>query len=95
MSPVVFVPTLTIFPTTAAAAKRILNPFTAPACKIFGLKDGRACRQDIFRSYNPSTFNAMRFDENPFTRQREKEIKRLKDFRFRTFIGRFQVTPWQ
>ena len=27
-----------------------INPFTAPACKMSGLKD--ACEQYIFRSYN-------------------------------------------
>ena len=51
---------------------------------------GGACKQSIFRSCNTSTFNAMCFDENPFTCQCEKEKKRLKGFKFRTVIGRFQ-----
>ena len=55
------------------------NPITAQACK-----------ENIFRSYNTSTFRATYFDENPFTCQREKEDKRVKDVKFRTLIGRFQ-----
>ena len=35
----------------------------------------RACKQYISRSYNTSTFNAMHFDESPFTCQCEKENK--------------------
>ena len=35
----------------------------------------RTCKQFIFRSYNTSTFNAMRFDANPFSCQCEKEDK--------------------
>ena len=38
------------------------NPFTAPACKISRMKG--SCKQYIFWSY---VFNAMYFDENPFT----------------------------
>ena len=49
----------------------------------------------IFRSYNTSAFNVMRFDEDSFTRQYEKEEKMLKGFKFRTLIGRFYVTSWQ
>ena len=47
------------------------NPFTTTVCKISGLKDVHKMyyKQYIFRSYNTSIFNAMRFDENPFTRQ--------------------------
>ena len=56
---------------------------------------GGACSQYIFRSGNLSTFNAMRLDENPFTCQCEKEKKRFKGFKFRTIIGRFQLTSWQ
>ena len=47
------------------------------------------------RSYSTSTLNVMRFGENSFTcqcgKKREKRpwAKRLKGFRFRTFIGRF------
>jgi len=56
---------------------------------------GRACKQFVFRSSDTSTFNAMSFDENPFTGQCEKEDKMLKGFKFRNFIGCFQVTVWQ
>ena len=53
------------------------NPFTASACKIFGLKDARMRLQTVyFWSYNTSTSNATRFDENPFSCQCEKENKK-------------------
>ena len=38
--------------------------------------DGRACKQYLFRSYNISTFNVIRFDENPFLCQCEKDNKK-------------------
>ena len=44
---------------------------------------GDACKQYIFKSYNTSIFSAMHFDENPSTRQCEKEGKkglRVSDF---------------
>ena len=43
----------------------------------------------------------MRFDENPFICQSEKEKKKkrenkkIKGFKFRSIIGRVQVTSWQ
>ena len=41
-------------------------------------------------------FSVVRLDENPVTfSTSEKKRKRLKDFKFRTFIGRFQVASWQ
>ena len=54
------------------------NPFTAAACKLSGLKDARTRQQTVyFRSFNTSTFSAMRFDgENPFTCQCQKEDKK-------------------
>ena len=53
-----------------------INPFTAPACEIFGLKDARP----RLRSYSTYTFSAKRFDEDPFTCQREKEDKKAEGF---------------
>ena len=43
-----------------------VNPFTALACKIFGLKGAHAdgCKQYIFHSCNKSTFNAVNFHGN-------------------------------
>ena len=57
-----------------------INPFTAPCCKTSGLKDGLMRLQEfIFRSYRPSTFNAVRFDQNPFTllvqKRRQKGLR--------------------
>ena len=51
-----------------------VNPFTALACKIPGLKDAR-----MHLSYNTSTFSAMRFDKNAFTCQCET-LRRNKGF---------------
>ena len=53
---------------------------------------GRALKQYILRPVG-YVFNAMRFDENYFTCQSEKEDK--KAFKFRTFMGRFPMTSWQ
>ena len=56
-----------------------LNPFTAPACKMSGLKvDGHPRKQSVFWLYVTSTLNAMRFDENPFTCRCEKEKEKKK-----------------
>ena len=58
-----------------------INPCTAPDCIVSGLKDARStCKQYIFRSYNPSAFKAMRFDNNSFICQCEKENR--KDYGF-------------
>ena len=46
----------------------LFNTFTAPACKISALNDaGTRLQRADFRSYNTSTFNAMRSYGNPFT----------------------------
>ena len=80
---------------------RRLNPFTAPVSQISGLNGARTRLQTVFfflffsRSCYTSTFNAMRFDENPFSCQCKNERQKgLKDFKFRTFIGRVQVVSW-
>ena len=44
-----------------------INPFTAPACKISGLANS------TFSGPITSIFNAMHFDENPFTCQGQKK----------------------
>ena len=53
----------------------VLNPFTAPACKIPGLTDARTQKQCVFRSHNTSAFSATRLDENPFTYANAKNKK--------------------
>ena len=67
-----------------------INPFTAPACKISGLKDARTHLQTV---YFPVLWRcATCFDGNPFTynyASAKKENKNLTGFRFRSFIGRF------
>ena len=57
-----------------------INPLTAPACNIFALKASWTDLQTVYfsQSNNRSNFNAMRFHENPFTCQCEKEQKGIK-----------------
>ena len=50
---------------------------------------GRACKQYIFLSYDTSTFSAVRCDENPFTRQCEKEDKKAEGFQISYFSGSY------
>jgi len=68
------------------------NPFTVkfPAWKV--LK--HVCEQYILLSCNKSTFIAVRFGKNPsHTNSKKKTVP--EDFRFCTFIGRFQLTSRQ
>ena len=46
-----------------------INPFTAPACKISGLKSAHIhpCKQHIWWSYKKSTFNPVHFERSPLT----------------------------
>ena len=68
-----------------------VNPFTAAACDISGLKGAHihACKQYILWSCNKSTFSTVHFDRNPFTCSYTGE-KSLNYFKFDSFIGRFQ-----
>ena len=87
-----------LYTVTTRMTPPFINPFTAPTCKISGLKDARTdtpANSRIFRSYDTPTFNIMHFDENPFKRHCEKKTKSFKGFKFRCFIGRFQMTSWQ
>ena len=74
----------------------IFNPLTAPACKMSGLRSApiHAWKQHIWRSCNKSTFNTVRFDINLFTcscmGRGGEGVRSLNDFKFGTFIGRFQ-----
>ena len=54
-----------------------INPFIIPACNISGWKvHTHACKQYIFWSFDTSTFNAMRFDENPSRDSAKTEDKK-------------------
>ena len=46
----------------------------------------------IFSGPITSTFNALRFHDYPLTYQYSQRTKGLKSLKFRTIIGRFQVT---
>ena len=50
---------------------------------------GRACKQCIYRSYNTSTFNAMRLDKTPLTCQCETEDKKAEEFQISLFYWSF------
>ena len=57
-----------------------INPFTAPACKMSGLKDARTRLRTVYFPVPwQFAFNAIRFDENLFTYLCKK--RRLKDLR--------------
>jgi len=54
-----------------------VNTFTPPACKYFRVERCTdAPANSIFYGPIRSVFNAVRFDENPFTCQCEKENKK-------------------
>ena len=81
--------------------------FTFPSvCKIHGLNNARTRLQTVyifiyFQSCNPSTFNVVRFDKNPFTRQSEKEEeeekkkKKASAFQISHFYRSFVKITWQ
>ena len=54
---------------SCALEMSVINPFTAPACKISGLKSAHihAHKQYILWSYNKSTLSTVNSDRNPFT----------------------------
>ena len=69
----------------------VLNAFTAPACKVSGLKSAYT-----YTPANKSTFNTVQFDRNRFMCSYEGGTKKsLKDFKFGTFIGRFKAGLYQ
>ena len=69
----------------------ILTPSLPQPVKFPGWKmHGCACKQCIFWSYNTSTFNAMRFDENLFTCQCGREKKGLRVSNFALFMVIFK-----
>ena len=76
----------------------IFNPFTAPACKIFGLKAARTHLQRVYCPVGPIThlLSVLWVWMKILSLAGAKnKIKRLKGFKFRPFTGRFQVTSWQ
>ena len=73
-----------------------LNPFTAQPVKCTGRKmHGRACKQYILRSCNNLLSTLCVLMKILSHTGAKKKKKRLKYFRFRTFIGRFHlVISW-
>ena len=82
--------------TTSWSQFSLFNAFTAPACKLSGLKNAHIIYirlQTVMRwSYNESIFTIVQFDRNPSPCLCEGE-EDLNDFIFDTCIGRFEA--WQ
>ena len=68
-----------------------LTPSLPQPVNISGLKDARTHMQTvyIFRSYNTSTFNAMRLDKNTLKCQYIKEDKKAERFQISHFYWSF------
>ena len=67
-----------------------LIPSLPQSVKFPGWKmHGHASKWYIFRSFNTSTFNAMRFDENPLTCQCKKKERRKSLFQISHFYWLF------
>ena len=74
-----------------------VNPFTAPACKISGLKNAHVytCKQYTWWSYNKST---VHFGKGPFTCSHEGGKQALMASNVALLLGVFRVTArraWQ
>ena len=70
-----------------------INPFTAPACKISGLKDARKHLQTV---YFPVLWRcATCFDENPFTYNYASAKKENKILQVSDFVVLLVVFKWQ
>ena len=72
LPPLPLSPDRLVFSHMGCLTPSLLQHVKFPGWKMLGL----TCKQYIFRSYSTSTFNDMRFDENPFTRQWEKEDRK-------------------
>ena len=70
---------------------KVFNPFTAPDCKISGLKNAHnhACKQYIWWSCNNSTFSAWILIEVLSRTCAQGGKKTLYNWKFDSFIGRF------
>ena len=60
--------------TVPSTSTTTLNPFTAPACTISGLK---RCTDALANSIFSGPVTCLRFDENPFKSQCDKEDKKV------------------
>ena len=81
--------------TLCTPRKRKLNPFTATACKISGLKDtGTRLKRYIFRSCNIS-FQCCVSIKILLHDSVKNTTETVTGFKFCTFIGRLQMTSRQ
>ena len=81
-----------------ARSNSFFNPFTAPACKISGLKIGqtRLLSDSICSSPITNLILILRLLMKSFhVLMQKKKTRRLHDLKFRTFIGCLLVTLWQ
>ena len=80
-----------------AKEEKSLNPFTAPARKISGLKDSRRYLQTAYfqscKHLSSMLCILMKIVLHNYA-SAKKKTKKLKGFKFRTFICRFKVTSW-
>ena len=69
-----------------------INPFTAPSCKLSGLKDERKRPQNgIFSGLITNLFSVLCVSMKILSHaSAKKKTKRLKDVKFPTFIGLFK-----
>ena len=69
------------------------NPFTAPACKIFGAE---RCSDWPAKQYVCSRIEMLCLLMKILSlASAKKKTKKLKGFKCRTFVGHFQVISWQ
>ena len=73
-----------------------LNPITAPACKISGLKDARTrLKNSIFSGPITHLLSMLCVVIKVLSHASAKRKQNgLKGFKFPTFIGHFQATSW-
>ena len=73
-----------------------LNHITATGCKVFRLKGACTSLQNsTFSGPVTNLFSILCILTEILSCQCEKETKRLKNVKFHTFTGCFQVTAWQ
>ena len=69
-----------------------INPFTAPVCDISGLKSAHTSLQTAYSLVLQHMFSVLRVLIKFCSHADAKNIKRVEDFKFCTFMGHFQVT---
>ena len=71
-----------------------INPLTAPACKISGLKDAWTHLRTVYLPFLRHLSSVLCVSMKILL-SAKKKTEAIKGFKFYTFIGCFQVTSWQ